>query len=79
MESIHQPDVFRSNYIIATPGTAQLKRCIQRPIYNHLANTCLGDIDSQRAHFKKKSHMFLYLLPQCEQCLVTNKLGIRRK
>lgn len=54
MESIHQPDVFRSNYIIATPGTAQLKRCIQRPIYNHLANTCLGDIDSQRAHFKKK-------------------------
>lgn len=32
---------------------AQLKRCIQRPIYNHLGNTCLGEIDSQRAHLKK--------------------------
>lgn len=32
---------------------AQLKRCTQRPIYNHLGNTCLGEIDSQRAHLKK--------------------------
>lgn len=68
MESIHQPDVFRSNYIIASPGTAQLKRCIQRPIYNHLANTCLGDIDSQRAHLKKNH------ICSCIYCLNVNSV-----
>ena len=55
-----------------------MKRCTQRPIYNHLGNTCLGEIDSQRAHFKKKI-TYVLVLPQCECCRVASKVGERRK